>query len=181
LILQALAPFLTKVIGIDLSDNMIDEFNRHAAAVGVSDKVTGYKADLLGDSVAAEFSGPEFTDFDVVTVSMALHHFENPGQALERLASRVKKGGVCLIIDFVPHAPYEHGHGSGHGHEGHDVGDASATVKTHGFSPEDMQKLFQGAGLSARFDYEVLPEPFVFTKDDKTMSKTAFIARAQRV
>ncbi|KAJ5606467.1 hypothetical protein N7510_009248 [Penicillium lagena] len=179
---MALAPFLTKVIGIDLSDNMIDEYNRNATAVGFSNKVTGYKADLLGESVAAQFSGPEFIDFDVLTVSMALHHFEHPDQALKRLASRVKKGGVCLIIDFVPHTPHAHGHGHGHGHgrEGHDFGDASATVMTHGFSREDMQKLFEGAGLGARFEYEILSEPLVFTKEDKTISKTAFIARAQR-
>lgn len=169
---------------------MIDDYNRNAAAVGFSDKVTGYKADLLGESVAAQFSGPEFIDFDVLTVSMALHHFEHPDQALKRLASRVKKGGACLIIDLVPHTQHEHGHGhgheNGHGHghghgpEGHDFGDASATVMVHGFSREDMRKLFEGAGLSAGFDYEILSEPLVFTQEDKTISKTAFIARAQR-
>lgn len=43
-----------------------------------------------------------------------------------------------------------------------------------------MQKLFEGAGLTLGFDYQELPEPLVFNKEDKTFSKTAFVARVQR-
>lgn len=156
---------------------MVDEFNRNAAAMGLSDKVTGHKADLLVDSVAEEFSGPTFSNFDVLAVSMALHHFEHPDRALQQLAKRLKPDGVCFIIDLVPQEG--HGHGHGHGkHEG-EFGEASHTVKTHGFSREDMQRLFQGAGLNVKFEFEVLPEPLVFTKEDQTVDKTVFIARAQ--
>lgn len=183
---QTLVPFLTQVVGVDVSDNMVDEFNRNASTVGAASKMTGYKADLLSDSAPAEFSGPEFNDFDVVAVSMALHHFEHPDLALQRLAKRLKKGGVFYIIDFVPHsghdhlhAHHEHAHGDKHGEHKHEYGDAAHTVKTNGFSKEDMQKLFQGAGLSVGYDYQILSEQLVFNKEDKTFSKTAFIARAQ--
>jgi len=193
-----LAPFLTQVVGVDVSDNMVDEFNRNANAVGMTSKMTGYKADLLADSVPTEFSGPEFNEVDVVTVSMALHHFEHPDIALQKLAKRLKNGGVCFIIDLVPHSghghdhghsddhSHDHDHGHSHGHNEHvkhqqEFGDAAHTVKTHGFSKEDMQKLFHGAGLSVKFDYEVLPEPLVFTKEERTFEKTAFIARAQLI
>lgn len=162
---------------------MVDEFNRNASSLGISDKMIGYKADLLAESAPADFSGPEFNDFDMVAVSMALHHFEHPDLALQRLADRLKKGGVCYIIDFVPNSGHGHGHGHAHGHghgHGNEFGDAAHTVKTHGFSKEDMQKLFDGAGLSIGFDYQELPEPLVFNKEDKTFSKTAFIARVQR-
>lgn len=182
---QTLAPFLTKVIGVDVSDNMVDEFNRNASTLGIPSKMIGYKADLLAETVPAEFAGPEFNDFDMVTVSMALHHLEFPDLALQRLASRLKKGGVCYIIDFVPHSGHDHlhshGHGNGnqHGHE-QEYGDASHTVKTHGFSKDHMQKLFQDAGLSVGYDYQELSELLVFNKEDKTFSKRAFVARAER-
>lgn len=172
----------------------MDEFNRNANAVNVASKMTGYVSDLLAEPVAIDFTGPKFNEFDVLTVSMALHHFEDPDMALQKLAKRLKNGGVCYIIDLVPqpgtvhdhghgHA-HSHGHGHGHSHDEHakhqhEFGDAAHTVKTHGFSKEDMQKLFQGAGLSVKFDYEVLPEPLVFNKEGKTFEKTAFIARAQ--
>lgn len=163
---------------------MVDEFNRNATAVGLSDKVTGHKADLV-DSVLPEFSGPTFANFDVLAVSMALHHFEHPDRALQQLAKRLKPDGVCFIIDLVPHEGHGHdhshhdGHGHDHGKHGHEFGEASHTVKTHGFSREDMQRLFEGVGLKVKFDYEILPESLVFTKEDQTVHKTAFIARAQ--
>lgn len=157
------------MIGFDVSDNMVNEFNRNAESLGFSDRMTAYNADLLAERVPEEYSGPDFYNLDVVAISMALHHFEHPGLALQRLAPRLRKGGVCYIIDFVAH--------SGHGSE---FGDAAHTVKTHGFSKEDMRKLFEGAGLTLGFDYQELPEPLVFNKEDKTFSKTAFVARVQR-
>ncbi|KAJ5086913.1 hypothetical protein NUU61_008220 [Penicillium alfredii] len=188
---MALAPFLTNVVGIDVASNMVDEYNRNAQAAGLGEKVTGHVADLLAESVPAEFSGPEFNDFDVVTVSMALHHFEHPDQALKRLAARLKQGGVCYIIDLVAQASHGHGddHGHDHGHShGHthrrqslDLDDAAATIKTHGFSRADMLNLFEDAGLTVGFEHKVLSEPLELTKDGKAITKTVFIARAQRV
>lgn len=165
---------------------MVEEFNRNAKAIDIAHKMVGYKADLLSDSVPTEFSGPDFTDFDMVTVSMALHHFEHPQLALQRLAERLKKDGVCMIIDILSRSGHDHdGHGGGHNHaEGkhrHEFGDAAHTVKTHGFTEEDMKKLFEGAGLSKGFKYEVIPEPLVFNKGEATHNVTVFIARAQRV
>lgn len=172
---------------------MVNEFNRNAESLGFSDRMTAYNADLLAERVPEEYSGPDFYELDVVTISMALHHFEHPGLALQRLAPRLKKGGVCYIIDFVPSSGHDHVHSHGqgdggkhdhdhkHGHgHGSEFGDAAHTVKTHGFSKEDMQKLFEGAGLTLGFDYQELPEPLVFNKEDKTFSKTAFVARVQR-
>lgn len=194
---------------------MVDEFNRNASSLGVSAvpaNIQGYKADLLAETPPAEFSGPEFQNFDMVAVSMALHHFEHPDVALQRLAARLNKGGVFYIIDFQPHSgdAHGHGHGNGHGHgqecghkdeqaegdkhgQGHkhagghwhehgkaEFGNAAHTVKTHGFSREKMQELFEGAGLSVGFDYKELPEPLVFQKEDLPFSKTAFLARVQK-
>lgn len=188
---------MTKVIGIDVSEQMVAEFNRNASTVGLSDKMIGYKADLLAEPAPKEFSGPEYTDFDMVAVSMALHHFEHPDIALQRLATRLKKGGSFMIIDLIPSSGHDHRHGEGHDHghghgpdhphchdhakkQGHDFGDAAHTVKTHGFSRDDMEKLFKDAGLSTGFDYELIPDQLIFKKGDKTHRKTVFIARAQR-
>lgn len=191
LLQKTLAPFLTKVVGIDVSEQMVAEFNRNAKTIGLSDKMIGYKADLLAEPAPEEFSGPEYNDFDVVAVSMALHHFEHPNAALQRLAARLKKGGSFMIIDLIPSSGHEHGHGHGHGHDqphchdhankqGHDFGDAAHTVKTHGFSRGDMEKLLKDAGLGTGFDYELIPDQLTFKKGDKTLYKTVFIARAQR-
>lgn len=161
---------------------MIDEFNRNAKSIDISHKMIGYKADLLNTSVPDEFAEPNFTDFNMVTVSMALHHFEYPQEALQTLTKRLNQNGVFMIIDILSRSGSDHGHGHGHGHgEGnHEFGEAAHTVKTHGFSREDMQKLFAGAGLTKDFKYEVIPEPLIFHKDEKKHNITVFIARAQR-
>ncbi|KAK5795929.1 hypothetical protein VI817_005214 [Penicillium citrinum] len=183
---MTLAPFVSQVIGFDVSDNMIDEFNRNAKNIDISHKMIGYKADLLSTSVPDEYMGPKFTDFNMVTVSMALHHFEYPQEALQSLSKRLSQNGVFMIIDILSrsgsdHAhAHAHGHGHGHGEGNHEFGDAAHTVKTHGFSKEDMQGLFAGAGLTKDFKYEVIPEPLIFQKGEKKQNITVFIARAQR-
>ncbi|RJE17786.1 Methyltransferase domain protein [Aspergillus sclerotialis] len=168
----ALAPYVTKVIGLDVSDNMISEFNKNAQEANLSDKMTGRKGDLLAESFSEEMNSPEIFDFDLVVISVALHHFENPGLAMKRLGERLKKGGVCFIIDFVPAQHHEFDK---------EFAEAGKTVKSHGFSREQTWELFEGAGLSEGFEYEVIQEPINFTKDGKTFEKTIFVAKAKLV
>jgi SAM-dependent methyltransferase len=168
---------VTQVIGIDISENMVAEFNQNANSLGLSEKVAGYKADLLAEDAPAQDIESACNNLDLVTVSMALHHFEHPDQALKCLANRLKEDGVFYIIDLVAHS---NTHGHGHGQHQHQFAEAAHTVKTHGFSREDMQCLFEGAGLSTGFEYEILPEPLTFNKEERSFSKTLFIARAQR-
>ncbi|CAG7917701.1 unnamed protein product [Penicillium olsonii] len=173
---MSLAPFVTQIIGVDISDNMVAEFNRNANSLGLADKAIGYKADLLAENSAAQEIESACANLDMVTISMALHHFENPSTALKRLSERLNKGGVCYIIDLVAHTDAH-----GHAHEQHkdDFAEAAHTIKTHGFSSEDMQRLFEGAELTG-FKYEVLSEPLTFSTEERSFSKTVFVARAQR-
>ncbi|KAJ5854744.1 hypothetical protein N7534_007287 [Penicillium rubens] len=184
---MTLAPFVTEIIGVDISDKMVAEFNHNANTLGLADKATGYKADLLTEHGMTEAIDSVCTDLDVVTISMALHHFEHPDRALQSMGQRLKKDGVCFILDLVPRAgdlrpEHEHKHEHRHGHENEDgeFVDAVHTIKTHGFSREDMQQLFEGGGLNVGFDYQVLPEPLKITIGERTLYKTVFIARAQR-
>jgi SAM-dependent methyltransferase len=178
---------------------MVAEFNQNANTLGLAEKVTGYMADLLTEDAPAEAIDSACTNLDVLTISMALHHFEHPDRAIKSLGQRLKKDGVCFIIDLVPQAG-DHGseHEHNHGHHGHSHGhshdhehrhghgnetefpEAAHTIKTHGFSREAMQELFQGGGFNTGFDYQVLPEPLTIPIGGGTLSKTVFIARAQR-
>ncbi|KAJ6016074.1 hypothetical protein N7540_010665 [Penicillium herquei] len=175
---MTLAPFLTQVIGMDVSPNMIKEFNVNAAILGLEDKVTGHECDLLADTPSPYFVGPPYVDLDILTVSMALHHFEHPLLALQRLGERVKQGGTCFIIDLIPQ-PHGHDHGHGHAHK-HDFGEASHTVKTHGFSEESMRNLFKEAGFNSEFRYKAIDQPLEFNRGGKPVSMKVFFARAQR-
>ncbi|GFF31067.1 uncharacterized methyltransferase C1347.09 [Aspergillus udagawae] len=170
----ALAPFVDHIVGMDVSEEMIKQFNINAQETGFADRMHGYHGDLLAEPAPDNLSGPEFFDFDLVAVSMALHHFDKPDLALKRLGERLKIDGMFLIIDLVPEAE----HSTNGLHKA--FPQASATVRTHGFTLENMQKLFKDAGMGQKFDYQVIQEPIVFKKEGKEFKKTIFIARAQR-
>ncbi|KAJ5296097.1 hypothetical protein PENANT_c021G10647 [Penicillium antarcticum] len=163
----ALAPFLTQVTGMDTSPSMIVEYEKNAQAAHLGEKIVGRTGDLLAPIVEESLS--DLPKFDLVAVSMALHHFENPALGVQQLARYIKTGGVFMAIDLVvqDHGP-------------HGFGGAEGTISTHGFSRTDIQKIFEDAGLSY-FDYKVVPKPLKFVHGGKAIEKTVFIARAQLV
>ncbi|KAL4933967.1 class I SAM-dependent methyltransferase [Aspergillus undulatus] len=180
----ALAPFVSRVIGIDIADGMIEEFNKNVHEAGCSDTVFGIRANLLSESTSAEVAGSEYFDFDLVVVSMALHHFEHPEQAVKRLGERLKKGGVMMLMDLVPEE--HHGHDGHHDRHDHGLGSLSqmseiaGTISKHGFSLEEMKTMYEDAGVASEFKYQILEKPLEFRKDGKVFHKTIFMARAQK-
>ncbi|RAH46109.1 class I SAM-dependent methyltransferase [Aspergillus brunneoviolaceus CBS 621.78] len=180
---------------MDVSDGMISEFNKNAKEAGLADKMTGVKADLLAESVSEELSADEYTKFDLVVVSMALHHFENPELALARLSERLKKGGVLLVLEILAeeshHDHHGHHHHRHHHHHHHhdeqhdsahgrlDFGDAEHTIGSHGFTLERIQQLYEEAGVGLGFQREVLEHKMAFKVHQK-LPKALFLARGQR-
>jgi SAM-dependent methyltransferase len=166
---KALSPFVTNVIGLDLSDNMVAEYNKHAQAAGEPrEKMFAQQGNLVGTEIDEQFRGTEYFNFDLVTVGLALHHFEDPAFAVKRLAERLRNGGVCLVIDFVEHSLDTGSHGHG-------------TVTTSGFGPENLRRMFDDAGVGGGFDYVVAEKPLVFNIDGKTHERSFFLARGERV
>ncbi|KAL3429673.1 S-adenosyl-L-methionine-dependent methyltransferase [Aspergillus tetrazonus] len=172
----ALAPFVSRVVGMDISENMLEEFKKHVHEAGRSDTMVAVKADLVSESSPTEISGPEYFDFDLVVVSMALHHFENPEKAMNRLSERLKKGGVMMIIDLIPKDHHDHEHD----HALQQMGEVVETISKHGFSLDEMRTMYENAGVGNGFKYQVLEKRLPFTKDGKSFEKTIFIARGQK-
>lgn len=148
------------------------------------------------DPFPASLSGPEFKDFDVAGVCLGFHHFEDPELTARRLVDRLRPGGILLILDFFPHAPFNsdepgdghshdhgHGHDNGHGHvpklnHGDDnlhagFQNASHTVRHHGFSEERVRSIFEQAGAGTGFQMKAIGTGFAF----KGGARTVFIAR----
>lgn len=160
----------TKYVGLDVSDGMIAQFNKFASESGFPpEKMFAHQGDLLADTVPETLSGPEFSDFDFVGVGMAMHHFSDPELAMKRFAERMKKGGVCLIIDLIPGQDDKFDHNS----------EAKDSVNKTGFSEEGMREMFTNAGLSKGFDYQVLDKPFSFTMHGKQLDMIIFMAKAE--
>lgn len=91
--LQALRINPDKVIGVDISEGMLDEGRKKMVKRRVTDKIEL----LSGDSEKLPF---EENKFDAVTVGFGVRNFENLKQGLEEIRRVLKPGGMLVILEF---------------------------------------------------------------------------------
>ncbi|KAK4222346.1 S-adenosyl-L-methionine-dependent methyltransferase [Podospora fimiseda] len=169
---RALAPYTTQCVGIDLSEGMAAAYNARAENQGLSpSEMHAYQGNLCDptDPNPSTFDKPEFQDFDVAAIGLGLHHFDNPPLAIQRIASRLKKGGVLIVIEFLTHEKPETDH------------PAIATVTHHGFSESQMKKMYQDAGVAEGFALQEVSD-VVFNKggSQAEFKRRVFIARGSK-
>lgn len=87
------------VLGVDLDESSIDDARRHAAAAGLSDRVTFVQANVA-DGRALRRHAED--GFDLVTVFQALHDMGSPDTALTVLRGLLAPGGAVLVGDEHP-------------------------------------------------------------------------------
>ena len=83
---------------------MVEQYNRLAQKHGYdSSAMHAVHGDFVDarTNPSVDLDGPEFSDFDLITMSMALHHVEDPESLIKTLSGRLRVGGVLLIIDWV--------------------------------------------------------------------------------
>ncbi|HUI69320.1 MAG TPA: methyltransferase domain-containing protein [Spirochaetia bacterium] len=87
----ALAPYVSRVTAYDITQQMLDETARNAAARGLANVVT-----RRGPAEKLPF---EEGSFDIVTVRQAPHHFADVRAAVAEMARVVRSGGRVVIVD----------------------------------------------------------------------------------
>ncbi|KAF3400100.1 hypothetical protein F1880_008344 [Penicillium rolfsii] len=198
---QALAPYTTRTIGLDLSANMVSEYNKAAREIfGVHNsgpaRMEGFQHDLLGTSPSDQGSGADADDnkllpsgtlapFDIIVIGMALHHVADAGELMQRFAKLLKSGGVCIVVDMVSSSARLD---DGEGDESSDLrerrepgenGTMFDTIAKHGFTAAEMKDLYEEAGMR-KFDYQVFEHRFCFRLFGQQCSSLGFIARGER-
>lgn len=94
-VLEVLAPYCERGIGIDLSREMLDIARANLE-----------RADLRhcmvrqGDITQAPLAD---NSADVVTVHQVLHYAADPGQVVAEAARILRPGGLLVAVDFAPH------------------------------------------------------------------------------
>lgn len=94
----AVAPRVARVVGIDLTEPMLDLARSLAAERGVTNVRF-----VRGD--ATELPFPD-ASFDVVTSRFSAHHYARPKQAVREVARVLRHGGRFVLADTV--APEDH-------------------------------------------------------------------------
>ncbi|KAF5711925.1 hypothetical protein FMUND_8766 [Fusarium mundagurra] len=142
---RALAPYVSIARGIDISSKMVEQYNMLAEAAGFNpEKMRAIHGDLINPeaSPSPELGTPEFNDFDLIVMCMALHHVQDYTAMIQKLGEKLRPGGVLLIIDLVassesgcPEAPMskELSH---------------HTMSKMGFTETEVKTAFEKAGLS---------------------------------
>jgi ubiquinone/menaquinone biosynthesis C-methylase UbiE len=167
IITESLMPHFASVVGVDVSGGMLDKYRARVSRIGFGpDQIVSVRGDLLADDVQPTdppLSDDQLWNFDLVAISMALHHFDKPQVSLQRLAARLKVGGTLLVIDYTPRdgstraqKEYEEElqqenkeDGSLNDSQNPDAIAARHTVTTpNGFTEQEMVSLFQNAGCT---------------------------------
>ena len=159
-------PYVTSIRGIDVSDRMVDKYNAEAREAGMSeDDMYAVRGDVMAPA-GGPLEGQDFFDFDLIIMSLALHHVDDPNNMLAKLVERLKPDGRIMIIDWLPsgkassHAHGEHRHehaGEGRDHD-HKPHPAAHTISFDGFSKEQMESMLKEAGCSSS-DYVLAKYP----------------------
>lgn len=142
---------MTVIRGIDVSSEMVTRFNAAASAFGLSwAKAHAAVGDLSAPDEAVSatpgdpaLSSPDYSDFDVAIISLALHHVSNPAAVLSAIASRLKSDGVLIVVEGTNHEKLVEAAGQqGHDHER----DAGKTINKEPLSEENLRTWFSAAG-----------------------------------
>ncbi|MFZ6011262.1 MAG: bifunctional demethylmenaquinone methyltransferase/2-methoxy-6-polyprenyl-1,4-benzoquinol methylase UbiE [Bacteroidota bacterium] len=91
--LQALALNPDKIVGIDISEGMLEVGRQKIQQRGLKDKVELRS----GDSENLQF---EENKFDAVTVAFGVRNFENLERGLEEIFRVLKPGGMLVVLEF---------------------------------------------------------------------------------
>ncbi|WP_416355281.1 ArsR/SmtB family transcription factor [Aureimonas phyllosphaerae] len=94
--LELLAPFSERAIGVDASREMLAIARAKLDAAGVT-QATVRQGDVY------RLPGPRGS-FDLVTLHQVLHYLDDPAAAVRECAGALRPGGRLAVVDFAPHA-----------------------------------------------------------------------------
>lgn len=93
--LQLLAPYASRAVGLDASHAMLSVARANLAKAGLT-RIELRQGDIYAPPFARD-------TFDLVIVHQVLHYLDDPARALREVARLLMPGGRILVVDFAPH------------------------------------------------------------------------------
>ncbi|KAG8966335.1 hypothetical protein FRC03_012132 [Tulasnella sp. 419] len=144
LISQQLAPYCKEILGVDISDNMVAQFNLKVSNQGIpADEMQAIKLEIRGDP--DELDGKKF---DVIVCAQAYHHFLDIDKVTRNLAVHLKpESGTLIIVDLVRGDDEEANDNEILENHTHSHGEHGVVVHPGGFKEKDMVTALVSANL----------------------------------
>ena len=134
--LQLFAPRAKRLIGIDLSREMLSLARANLLAADLR-----HCSVRQADMYRLPWSVPSF---DLVTMHQVLHYAEQPAAAIAQAARVLRPGGRLLIVDFARHDRAELATRDAHRHLGFAETDIVDVGRHHGLKPVAVRRLWGG-------------------------------------
>ncbi|KAK2595065.1 hypothetical protein QQS21_007255 [Conoideocrella luteorostrata] len=144
---RALAPYVKTCRGIDISSEMVSQYQKVVEEENMQDRLRAVQGDLLDMAAtpSPELASQEYKDFDFAVMSLALHHVEDVEAMIAGLAERLGDGGVLVIVDWVA----ESESGLGLPLSAMEDNPVRHTVHHMGFTERELRAAFEKAGLES--------------------------------
>ncbi|CAB37440.1 hexaprenyldihydroxybenzoate methyltransferase, Coq3 variant [Schizosaccharomyces pombe] len=141
LISQHLFPYCKQIVGIDVSQDMVDVYNEKFRKMNIpKERACAYVLSL--DDLDGNGDEPFSTEFDAVVCSMAYHHIKDLQEVTNKLSKLLKPNGRLFVADLIKGGDTFHGNL-------HPDEIAKLGVAHHGgFTPQSILNLFKNASLS---------------------------------
>jgi cyclopropane fatty-acyl-phospholipid synthase-like methyltransferase len=123
LITSQVAPYVNKIIAVDISLSMLDQLN---AKQELKDKVQALCQDIT--------SKPTGIKYDLIMSAMAMHHVKDTDNMVKQFAAHLKSGAKIALADLDKEDGSFHPKGvEGVYHNGFERSEFRATLEKHGF------------------------------------------------
>lgn len=116
-----------EVIGMDYSAGMVDKFNKKAKELGYTN-ISAIQHNINEQELP-------YNEFDLIAISMTLHHIKDTNMFIEKARKGLKSGGYLCINDLVAEDGTFHDEHKNEGveHFGYDKDELCAIVQNNGF------------------------------------------------
>ncbi len=145
--LEVLAPFATRAVGVDQSPAMLSVARANLERAGLRN-VQLRQGDVYALPV-------ERDAYDLVVVHQVLHFLDDPARALREATRTLMPGGRMVVVDFAPHMEENLREQHAHRRLGFDHDEVETYMSDAGLKALEYRALSPGSGTGARLTVSI--------------------------